>query len=379
MIIALVVDSFEDKSNGTSMTCYRFYKALKERGHEVRVVAPFIQGEGFFTLKERYIPLVTEIARKQHMIFGKPDERILKKAFRGVDIVHVFLPFDLEKTAIKVARELKIPYVGAFHLQPEHITYNIKLQNLDWLNRLIFWWFKKNYYQYLYHIHCPSPLIKNELERHGYGGKKYVISNGFDPLYTKRSHNTKTDNLFHIIMVGRYSNEKNQQVLIEAVRLSRFSQQIQLHLKGIGPNLAKLQKCAQGLTYPVDFGFLEPQDLITLLYQCDLYVHAADVEGEAIACLEAMSCGVVPVISDSKISATNQFALDARSLFKSNDAKDLAQKIDYWLEHPEERALAEKEYAQATQNYRLDDSIKQALDMYTEAIADFREIYKEKR
>ncbi|BDQ27815.1 glycosyltransferase [Helicobacter heilmannii] len=375
MIVALVVDSFEDKSNGTSMTCYRFYQALKARGHEVRVVAPFVQGEGFYGLQERYIPLVTEISQKQHMIFGKPDKEILAQAFEGVDIVHVFLPFQLEKAAVEVAKKLKIPFVGAFHLQPEHITYNVKLQNLGWLNRLIFWWFKHNYYKHIHHIHCPSPLIKAELERHGYAGKKYVISNGFDPLYTKRPHNTKTDHLHHLIMIGRYSNEKNQQVLIEAVRLSRYAENIKLHLKGIGPNLAKLQKCADGLAHPVDFGFLEPRDLLALLYQCDLYIHTADVEGEAIACLEAMSCGIVPIISDSKISATNQFALDNRSLFKSNDPKNLAQKIDYWLEHPQERKEAENAYAASAQNYTLEDSINKALAMYEEVIADFKSIY----
>nr|BBB04335.1 cholesterol alpha glycosyltransferase [Helicobacter heilmannii] len=375
MIIALVVDSFEDKSNGTSMTAYRFYKALKAHGHEVRVVAPFVQGEGFYRVDERYIPLVTEISHKQHMIFGKPDREVLARAFEGVDIVHVFLPFKLERVAIEVAQSLKIPYIGAFHLQPEHITYNIKLEKLSWLNRLIFWWFKAAYYKHLYHIHCPSPLIRRELKRHGYAGKKYVISNGFDPLYTKRPYNTKTDGLYHIIMVGRYSNEKNQQVLIDAVRLSRYAQQIQLHLKGIGPNLAKLQKRAQSLAHAVDFGFVGPKELKDLLYQCDLYVHTADVEGEAIACLEAMSCGIVPIISDSKISATNQFALDGRSLFKSNDARDLAQRIDYWLDHPEQRAEAEVAYAKSTQNYTLDRSIQQALSMYQEAIEDFKNIY----
>ncbi|WP_104685516.1 glycosyltransferase [Helicobacter bizzozeronii] len=375
MKIALVVDSFEDKSNGTSMTAYRFYKALKARGHHVHVVAPFVSGEGFYPVPERHIPLVTSIAHKQHMIFGKPDRSILRKAFEGMDIVHVFLPFKLERIAIQVAQEMQIPYVGAFHLQPEHITYNMGLEKWDWLNQAIFWYFKTRYYKHIQHIHCPSPLIKAELERHGYGGKKYVISNGFDPLFSPRESPIKSDDLYHIIMVGRYSPEKNQSVLIEAVRLSAHADKIKLHLKGIGPNLAKLQKHAQALAHPVDFGFIEPAGLKDLLYGCDLYVHAADVEGEAIACLEAMSCGIVPIISDSKISATNQFALDDRSLFKSNNAQDLAAKIDYWIEHPTERMEAEKRYALSAQNYTLDQSIQKALSMYEEAIEDFKHLY----
>ncbi|WP_120943831.1 MULTISPECIES: glycosyltransferase [Helicobacter] len=375
MVVVLVVDSFENKSNGTSMTAYRFYKALQKHGHEVRVVAPFVQGEGFYSVPERHIPLVTPIAHKQHILFGKPQKEVLQRAFEGAHIIHLFLPFKLEKIAIEVARAMKIPFVGAFHLQPEHITYNIKLERLAWLNRAIFWWFRQNYYQHLNHIHCPSALIKAELNRHAYGGKKYVISNGFDPLYTPRTHNTKTDDLYHIVMVGRYSPEKNQKVLIDAVHLSKHRSQIQLHLKGQGPCLDALQKQARKLAHSVDFGFVEPSALVELLYQCDLYVHSADVEGEAIACLEAMSCGIVPIISDSKISATNQFALDDRSLFKANDPTDLARQIDYWLDHPTERAQMQTAYAQSTQNYTLDRSIRQTLEMYQEVIEDFKRIY----
>ncbi|WP_104695344.1 glycosyltransferase [Helicobacter salomonis] len=375
MVIVLVVDSFENKSNGTSMTAYRFYKALCAHGHEVRVVAPFVQGEGFYAVPERHIPLVSKMAHKQHILFGKPHPEVLQRAFEGADIVHLFLPFKLEKVALKIARIMKIPYIGAFHLQPEHITYNIGLEKFGWLNRAIFWWFKRNYYQHLFHIHCPSPLIKSELNRHGYGGKKYVISNGFDPLYTPRTHNTKQDDLYHIVMVGRYSPEKNQRVLIEAVHLSKYRAHIQLHLKGQGPCLLALEKQASKLAHAVDFGFIESNALLDLLYQCDLYVHSADVEGEAIACLEAMGCGIVPIISDSRISATNQFALDHRSLFKANDPLDLARKIDYWLEHPQERAQAEKAYVQSAQNYTLDQSIQQTLEMYQDVIEDFKHIY----
>ena len=67
--------------------------------------------------------------------------------------------------------------------------------------------------------------------------------------------------------------------------------------------------------------------MVNLLNMCDLYVHAADVEIEAISCLEAISCGLVPVISNCRTSATQQFALYPNSLFKSGDAQDCADKI----------------------------------------------------
>lgn len=61
--------------------------------------------------------------------------------------------------------------------------------------------------------------------------------------------------------------------------------------------------------------FYGKQELCDLIACCDLYVHAADAEIEAISCIEAFSTGLVPVISDSPKSATHQFALDERSRF----------------------------------------------------------------
>ena len=51
--------------------------------------------------------------------------------------------------------------------------------------------------------------------------------------------------------------------------------------------------------------------------------------------MEALACGQVPIISDSERSATKKFALDERNLFKNKDPQDLADKIDYFIEHPE--------------------------------------------
>ena len=125
------------------------------------------------------------------------------------------------------------------------------------------------------------------------------------------------------------------------------------------------------------FGFYKQEELRNLLWQADLYVHAADVEIEAIACLEAMACGKVPVISDSKKSATRQFALDERSLFRHGSSRDLAQKIEYWIEHPEERRAMEERYYQRSRIFRLEYSVKKAERMF-EVSPPVKTIFKKK-
>lgn len=91
----------------------------------------------------------------------------------------------------------------------------------------------------------------------------------------------------------------------------------------------------------IENDFYTRAGLVEIINNADLYCHPSEMEIEAIGCMEAIRCGVVPVISNSKKSATRKFALDENSLFANDDAEDLARKIDYWIEHEEER----KEYA----------------------------------
>ena len=131
-----------------------------------------------------------------------------------------------------------------------------------------------------------------------------------------------------------------------------------------------LARLGNKLKNPPIFGYYTKQELMDKLAQCDLYVHASDMESEAISCIEAFATGLVPVISDSELSATGQFALDERSLFRAGDPKDLARAIDYWLDHPEEKAKMEKVYAESAKNYDIEHSVTLFEEMLQEALDD---------
>ena len=89
-----------------------------------------------------------------------------------------------------------------------------------------------------------------------------------------------------------------------------------------------------------------------------------------MSCMEAFACGLVPVIADSPRSATPQFALDERSLFPAGDSDALAQRIDWWIEHPEERKDMELRYAEHAKQYALEKSIQQTEEMFRMAIEE---------
>ena len=80
--------------------------------------------------------------------------------------------------------------------------------------------------------------------------------------------------------------------------------------------------------------------------------------------MEAFACGIVPVISDSKLSATSQFALTPNCKFKAGNYKDLAKKIEYWYEHEDEKKDYEKKYIESAKGYSLEECSDQLVDLF---------------
>ena len=173
---------------------------------------------------------------------------------------------------------------------------------------------------------------------------------------------------FVILFTGRYSPEKCHRVLIDATALSAYKDRIQLIFAGSGPLEDALKRRAKrrGISVPV-MNFFSRKDLVEILRYTDLYVHPAEVEIEAIACLEAIACGKVPLIADSPRSATRYFALSSRNLFHYNDPADLARKMDWWLEHPKERASCASSYLGYAVHFDFQSCMDQMEQMMIEA------------
>ena len=377
MIITLVIDTFNVHNNGTTVSAMRFAETLLDRGHTVRVVAcggpgqgtgPPCEGPEMFWLPELVVPIGTRLAHRQNTLFAKPVPEVLEAAIRDADVVHIFQPWWLGRAAERTARRLGVPAIAAFHIQPEHVTYNIGLGWFPPAATFVYLVLRLVFYRRFADIHCPSTFIAAQLRHHGYRARLHVISNGVGCGFHPGPARVRgADDPIRILMVGRFSPEKRQDVLIRAVRRSRHAARIQLHFAGHGPREKRLRRMASKLPNPAQFGYYTQPELIELIRSCDLYVHASDVEIEGVSCLEAFSCGLVPIISDSRRSATGQFALESRNLFRSGDASSLAARIDEWIDDPTARAAASEAYARYAELYAVDRSVKAIERVYARA------------
>jgi glycosyltransferase involved in cell wall biosynthesis len=286
-------------------------------------------------------------------------------------VVHLFFPFKVERETFRLAKERGIPVCGAFHCQPENVTYNIGLKHFGFVAGLVYWVFKGWLYGKLGTIHCPSEFLAGELKRHKYKARLHVISNGVSSRFKPAGQAVRgEDDTIKVLMIGRLAPEKRQDLIIKAVKHSRYREKIQLYFAGSGAKQKKYEALGAGLPNPPVFGFLSPERLLELIQKTDLYIHASDIEAEGMSCIEAFSCGKVPIISDSKKSATSQFALDGRSLFKGGDYRDLRDKLDYWIEHEEERERMGREYARLGESYDIKFSVEKMIRMFEAVIAE---------
>lgn len=368
--IVHVLDLYDQPNNGVATATKRNVKLLRDLGHEVRVLATGEPTADKIVVDEFSLPFFQHLVDAQGFTFAKPDDSKYFEAFKGADIIHFHLPTPFCIEGEKIARQMGITTISSFHLQPQNITYSIGLGKNEKINDRLYSDFHRHFYSKFNYIHAPSQMIANQLAVHDYRPEVRVISNGvsniFKPIQVDRIK--QFEDKFIILMVGRLSGEKRQDLLVEAVKQSKYKDEIQLVFAGQGPEQKNLEEFSKTLPNKPIFNFYSQIDLVKLMNQADLYVHASDAEIEGISCLEAMACGLVPVISDSKLSATNSFALTENSLFTAGDAASLVEKIEFWLENPAVKAVFSKKYAEKADGMRVETTVQNLVKLYRDAI-----------
>ena len=370
MVITVVCDVLGEENNGTTIASMNLIRHLRSRGHTVRVLCPDQDKrgqDGYYVVDNLHFgKWLDAYVKKVGVTLSKPQKDVVYAALDGAEHVHIMLPFGLGTCALKTAQEMGISTTAGFHMQAENLTSYLKLNRVRWLNKSVYRYIYKHFYRFVDGVHYPTEFIRQTFEnsvKHITNG--YVISNGVHEYVQKRpSQRPKAfDGKFVILSTGRYAREKSQDTLIQAVGLSKHAGEIQLILGGQGVKEEYYRKLAQSLpVYPI-FRFYSRTELIDVLNYADMYVHPAEFELEGIACLEAVACGKLTVVSDSPLSATKELALDERCIFRRRDAKSLARVIDYWIEHPEQRVEYERRYLERAVAFRQDECMKRMEEM----------------
>ena len=363
MKILFVLECANRPTNGTSATCNRFAHELRKKGHEVVTIGCEAGKNGvaphyYIEVPAYEFPFFEPLIQKEGFNFCRCSPEYLLEAIQWADLVHVLLPMKFGNVARLMAEVYGKPVTTAYHLQPQNITSAIHCGRSRWLNNKIYKGFLNYFYRAVKQVHCPSQMIADQMKCHHYDHNQcHVISNGVTKFFYRvdAKRPEKYNDKFIVVMSGRLASEKRQDLIIKAVAHSKYNEKIQIILCGQGPNERRYRKLAAKLhlANPIKMKFCDQDTLRNILSYTDLYVHASDFEIEGISCLEAISCGAVPVISDSKLSAANSFAITDESIFKHGSWESLRDRIEWMYEHEEERKELSKRYQLKGKEYAL--------------------------
>ncbi len=369
MKIAIVCEVLGEANNGTTLAALNLINYLKSSGHDVRVICPDENRRGlpgFYILPKA--GLVNLLVKRNKLYLAKFDQNVVYEAVHDVDIVHFMVPLFIARRTSKYIKSLGIPITAGFHAQAQNLTSHIGLLHNDFWNHWVYGWYDRNLFCRVQAIHYPTQFIRDVFEKAvGRKTNGYVISNGVNDMF-KPAPQPKPEVLkdkYCIVFTGRYSKEKSQMTLLKAVSKSKYEDKIQLILCGNGPAENQLRSWAsKHLTNQPIMSFFSRGELLSILNYSDLYCHPAEAELEGIACLEAIACGLVPVIADSADCATKNFALDPHCLFPVNDSDSLASRIDWFIEHPEEKAKLRERYIAESVRYDQTQCMKAMENMF---------------
>ena len=385
MRILFVVNSYFSQGNGLDESARRTVQALREAGQEVRVLS----GENFenpdgpqpeYAMKKFHFPLMQPMLDSFGYAYADWHGATVEEAVRWADVVHLEETFFLHHAAMNWARKLGKPITGTYHVHPENIVYNcLGFTGGNLICQMLYRYWCRVFYDNYAYLQCPTENVRERLERHHVKAKCFTLSNGVISDTCIRPTTPPADYLdenrpLDLIYIGRTAIEKDQPTLYKAIRLSKYAKQIRLHIAGRGPKLDEYTKMAEQLYkdgvvgYQPIVGFYNRDELRQLAAKADLAVHCAFVEVEGMSITEALQQAVVPVIATARYSGTTTYALDEKSTFPAGDAKALAERIDYWFDHPQKRWGMGFRYAESMKHYEIATCAKELIKVFQKAI-----------
>lgn len=223
-------------------------------------------------------------------------------------------------------------------------------------------------YKYLDLIICVSENIKTEALRFVPAQKLKVVPVGVE---LSEDYDLRISDKLNLIYVGRISRiAKNLDTLINiADELKQKKIDYNLLVIGDGEYIKKLKIDVKnrGLEKSVHFkGALYKEQIIENLHQSDIFLLTSEYEGTPNALLEAMVCGVVPVVSNIT-GSTDRIITNGVNGFlcEISNTNEFVQNILYLKNNAEDyRIIAENARKTVEENYNISKVTKIYLSFY---------------
>jgi 1,2-diacylglycerol 3-alpha-glucosyltransferase len=317
MKILITTDSYYPQVNGASVFGQRLAAGLRDRGHDVMVVAPatsvrsgYHEVAGVKVFGVRSVPVF--IYKGMRIVVPVEIERTTLKVVQDFqpDVIHVQGHFPVSEAVIRNAKKAGIPVVGTNHFMPENLTHYAHLPSLVDPKLQRWMWAKfRGIFEEIDLVTTPTARAAGYMRKNGFGEEFKVISNGIDLLRFNPGQAQEgfkgrygLPNTPVLLYVGRLDREKNLDVVLKALQIATDDVAIHFAVAGTGARREQLERLAArlGISDRVTFlGYVPDEDLPALYCAADCFVLAGTAELQSIATMEAMASGLPVLAADA--------------------------------------------------------------------------------
>jgi glycosyltransferase involved in cell wall biosynthesis len=350
--IAIFSDNFYPELSGVADSIAKLATELSKLGHEICFFAPRYGSKDFkvVNLPEKELDLGKNIKVKRLFALPAPfagaQSRLVLPLFSGrlfkdfkPDIVHSQLFLGAGLDALIAAKLNKLPFIGTNHTSITDFVSGkfLKRQSLN--------------YEIWYYNRCdfvtgPSESVLKEMLDNGFNKPHKAMSNPIDistfcPAGDKIENKKKFNLSNHtIVYAGRLSPEKNIDVILKAVALTKKNiKDINLAIAGSGKIENELKQLTKKLNLENEvkfLGTLSKIDLAKLYRASEVFAIASTSETQSMVLMQALACGLPAVAVDAR--ALPEYVNEKNGyVVKAGDEKAMAEKFILLLENNELR------------------------------------------
>ena len=264
---------------------------------------------------------------------------------QGIDHIHAHFLTTPATVALVASQVSDIPYTVTIHAfdifctKPKIVNGSIPLKLQYAAMNIVISQFNERYIQEKW------PSVDAQFE---------VINNGLDiEFFTDAAPKEPAEkSTTHILTVGRLTEKKGHNYLIEAVgHLRQDQRDVELSIVGEGPQEHELRELVHQLKIEQHVRFLgrvTQEDILALYQECDMFALACaigpdgDMDGLPTVLLEALATGV-PAVS-TQVSGVPELIKDKVTglCVPPHDSTVFADAVAYLIDHPDEaQAMAQ--------------------------------------
>ncbi len=309
MKILMMTNTYTPIVGGVEASIQSLTRQLKEKGHEVVIVAPCFEA---MPEQEEGVVRIPAIQKFNHTDFSVnlPIPGLLEKLMFDFkpDIVHSHHPFLIGDMALRLSGQYGIPLIFTYHTMYEEYIHYLPFQN-NMIRRFVIE-LSAGYANLADQVIVPTRSVRDILHARGVDTPIDIIPTGIDVKKFSQGKGTAMRQSFNIPReafvighVGRLAPEKNLEFLAHAVtEFLKEDQNAHFLLVGKGPCEKVVQEIfhAKGMDARIHCsGVLRDAALANAYHVMDIFAFTSQTETQGLVLAEALAAGIPVVALDA--------------------------------------------------------------------------------